>query len=109
MQFAEVLIVHFFPETLRKYPASPIVFRMPVNDYKLPDSNMIIPKNTQILIPTYAIHHDPDIYENPDEFNPDRFKDDQVMERHSNSYMPFGDGPRGCIAVRFAMMQMRIT
>lgn len=60
------------------------------------------------MIPVYAIHHDSDIYENPETFNPERFEPTAVHSRPSGSFLAFGDGPRNCIGLRFGMMQARI-
>lgn len=55
-----------------------------------------------------AIHMDPEFYPQPERFDPDRFSADQVRERNPITFLPFGDGPRNCIGVRFGMMQVRI-
>jgi cytochrome P450 len=57
----------------------------------------------------HGIHHDPEIYPNPSQFNPDRFSMNEISKRHNCSYLPFGDGLRGCIGMRFAMMEMKIA
>lgn len=69
---------------------------------------MVLPKGMTILIPVHAIHHDPDIYEQPDDFRPDRFAPEEIKKRPSGSFLAFGDGPRNCIGLRFGMMQARI-
>lgn len=62
-----------------------------------------------IHIPTYAIHHDPEYYDNPDEFDPNRFTSEEIELRPSTTFIPFGTGPRNCIATRFAMLESRIS
>lgn len=96
------------PETLRKYPPVDTLTRIADRDYAVPEANYTIPKGMQVLIPLYGIHYDPDIYENPNEFNPDRFSDENVKKRHPYTFLPFGEGPRVCIGLRFGMMQTRI-
>ncbi|XP_037955779.1 probable cytochrome P450 6a13 [Teleopsis dalmanni] len=92
-------------ETLRKYPVGPTLKRMTRKDYKIPNSEHIICENTIVVIPVYAIHHDPSIYPEPDKFDPMRFSTDAVLSRHPMAYLPFGAGPRICIAQRFGIMQ----
>lgn len=97
-----------FSETMRKYPPVASILRKATKDYHVPNSNMTIKKNMNLIIPVYAIHHDPEYYPDPEKYDPDRFKTEVVAKRKPFSYLPFGEGPRICIGIRFAMMQMRI-
>ena len=74
-----------------------ILNRQCTKDYKLPGVNFVIPKGMKIIIPTYAIHHDPDYYPDPYKFDPERFTDDKVDTKNNYTFMPFGGGPRMCI------------
>lgn len=96
-------------ETLRKYPPFDNLIRTASNDYKVPDTDLVIPKDTLIFIPVYAVHHDPDIYPEPFKFDPERFTDDKKKDRHSMAYLPFGEGPRSCLGLRFGLMQVKIA
>ncbi|KAL5276677.1 Cyp6a9.2 family protein [Megaselia abdita] len=93
-------------ESLRKYPIASEIFRLTKEDYKVPDSNFVIEKGTNILIPVRSIHSDPDIYPNPEIFDPERFSIQEITKRHTQSFLGFGDGPRNCIGLRFAKMQI---
>uniref|UniRef100_A0A182PYV4 Uncharacterized protein n=1 Tax=Anopheles epiroticus TaxID=199890 RepID=A0A182PYV4_9DIPT len=95
-------------ETLRKYPPIESLSRVPMLDYTVPGTKLVIPKDTFIQIPVYAIHRDPDFYPEPDQFNPDRFLPEQVKQRHPYVFLPFGEGPRICIGLRFGVMQAKI-
>ncbi|CAK9832943.1 Cytochrome P450 6a2 [Anthophora retusa] len=97
-----------FKETLRMYPPGAILMRKAVSNYTFNDTKVTIPKDTMIWVPVYAIHRDPDIYPNPDSFDPERFTDEAVAARHPMNYLPFGDGPRNCIGARFAVYQTKI-
>lgn len=44
----------------------------------------------------HAVHQDPDIYPNPEVYNPERFSPDQCAN-NKNNFMGFGAGPRACI------------
>lgn len=70
--------------------------------------NYVISKGIPVLIPVYAIHHDPEIYPDPEIFNPDRFTSKNIEKRHEFAYLPFGKGPRSCFGENFALMQMQI-
>ena len=64
------------------------------NDYKVPNTDLVIPKDTMIFTPVYAIHHDEIYYPNPSIFDPERFNDENKKGRHPMTYLPFGEGPR---------------
>ncbi|XP_075149587.1 cytochrome P450 6a2-like [Haematobia irritans] len=95
-------------ETLRLYPALATLQRVCLEDYRIPDSDIILEKGTSVAIPVRAIHHDPKIYENPEQFEPERFHPSQEQLRHPQSFLGFGDGPRNCIGLRFGRMQVKV-
>ena len=86
-----------FIETLRKYPVTPFLTRQSMEPYTFHGSQVTIPKGIHVWIPVYGIHRDPKIYPNPDTFDPERFSEENVRDRHSSYYLPFGAGPRNCI------------
>ncbi|CAM1321594.1 Uncharacterised protein g7825 [Pycnogonum litorale] len=59
------------------------------NDY-------VIPKSTNILYNIWAVHHDPKLWKDPDQFNPDRFIDDSGHVSRPEYLIPFGTGRRIC-------------
>jgi len=61
-----------------------------------------------MLFPSYAIHHNPEYFPDPDKFDPERFSDEDKDNILSYTYLPFGDGPRKCIGNRFALMETKI-
>lgn len=87
-------------ETLRKYPVVSNLMRAPIKDYKLPNTNIVIPKGQSVWVPVHAIHWDKNIYPEPEKFIPDRFTTEEKAKRHQFAYLPFGEGPRICIGMR---------
>lgn len=69
-----------------------------------------VPVGTPIIIPVYDIHRDPANYENPLEFNPERFDKERGGVRaykDKGTLLVFGMGPRACLGQRFALTQMK--
>jgi cytochrome P450 family 6 len=86
-------------ETLRKYPPAPFLIRECTKAYTLPGENITIPLGTPLIISTFGLHRDSDIYEKPNEFYPARFLTAKA-EKPRGAYYPFGEGPRICIGMR---------
>jgi cytochrome P450 len=95
-------------ETLRIYPPAVRAERLADSDYKLGDTGITVPKNMIITIPIYAMHHDPKFYPNPEKFEPDRFTPEERAKRDQYAYLPFGAGPRNCVGMRFALMEIKV-
>ncbi|GAB0087598.1 hypothetical protein DMENIID0001_019260 [Sergentomyia squamirostris] len=95
-------------ETLRLYPPAAQLFRQCVKDYKIPGTDYIIEKDTQIFIPVVGVHMDPDNYPNPEVFDPDRFTPENIKSRHPMANLAFGAGPRNCVGMRFGLMQVTV-
>uniref|UniRef100_A0A182ST71 Cytochrome P450 n=1 Tax=Anopheles maculatus TaxID=74869 RepID=A0A182ST71_9DIPT len=95
-------------ETLRKYPPVESLNRVPSVDYLIPGTKHVIPKRTLVQIPVHALQRDPEHYPDPERFDPDRFTVEQCKNRPAYTFLPFGEGPRMCIGMRFGMMQIKV-
>jgi cytochrome P450 len=89
-------------ETLRLRPTVPITARKLRVPYEV-DGNMY-PAGTVLMPSIYLLHRNPDVYEAPDEFRPERFIDRQPPPY---AYIPFGGGVRRCLGAGFALAEMR--
>lgn len=92
-------------ESLRKYPPAPVFLRKCTKSYKIPDSEVIIEEGLSVLIPAMALHMDPEYHPDPEIFDPNRF----ANKLKDYAYIPFGDGPRICIGMRFAMVLAKLA
>ena len=83
-------------ETFRLHPAAPLLLPREAMA-KIKIQGYDIPEKTQIMVNVYAIGRDPDLWENPEEFKPERFVDSSVDYRGLNfELLPFGSGRRIC-------------
>jgi cytochrome P450 len=93
-------------ETMRLYPAGWVVTRKALGDDRL--GEYFVPAGTEIYVAPYFIQRHPDLWEEPDRFNPDRFRPENSKRRHRLATIPFSAGPRNCIGEHFARVEMQI-
>ncbi|KAL1438655.1 hypothetical protein MTO96_047849 [Rhipicephalus appendiculatus] len=95
-------------ETMRLYPpAFAVVTREAVVDKQY--GKFRIPAGTAVMAAAEYIHRDPRHWENPDEFDPERFLPENKSKINTMAMQAFGNGPRNCIGMRFAHMELRYT
>jgi cytochrome P450 len=88
-------------ESMRLYPPVWNMSRQALADVEI--GGYIIPQGSEVNLNTYAMHHDPRWWEEPERFNPDRQASAPKM-----AYLPFSTGPRVCIGNSFALMEARL-
>ncbi|MFB6270562.1 MAG: cytochrome P450 [Halobacterium sp.] len=96
-------------EGLRRYPPATAVFRETREDAVV--GGYRIPEGTFVTVPQFVVHRDPRWWDDPHAFDPDRWAgiDDPPGDRPEYSYFPFGGGPRHCIGMRFALLELKLA
>lgn len=74
----------------------------------LPEMDFDVPKGLPVYIPIYALHRDEKYFPEPDKIDPHRFSAENIGRIPRGAYLPFGMGPRSCLAERLAYMAMKI-
>ncbi|CAH1276954.1 CYP3A4 [Branchiostoma lanceolatum] len=93
-------------ENLRMYSPAASNARVTGEEVKL--KWLTIPKNTLVTIPILGIHHDPKRWPEPSKFIPERFTKEEREKRDPFDWQPFGAGPRNCIGMRLALMELKV-
>eukprot|EP00186_Timspurckia_oligopyrenoides_P001249 CAMPEP_0182450112 /NCGR_PEP_ID=MMETSP1172-20130603/39037_1 /TAXON_ID=708627 /ORGANISM="Timspurckia oligopyrenoides, Strain CCMP3278" /LENGTH=593 /DNA_ID=CAMNT_0024647615 /DNA_START=263 /DNA_END=2044 /DNA_ORIENTATION=+ len=121
-------------ETLRLYPEPPLLIRRALQDHSLPQASGVelkLLRGNDLFLCMYTLHRHPDLWENPDKFDPDRF-----LRPFSNpavhgwkgytpaaigatslypnevdsdfAFLPFGGGTRKCVGDQFSMLEATV-
>lgn len=93
-------------ETMRLYPALWLMTRKALRDDQI--GGYFVPAGTEIYVSPYFIQRHPDLWENPDRFDPDRFAPGDSEKRRRMMQLPFSVGPRSCIGEYFSRLEMQI-
>ncbi|KAG9472252.1 thromboxane-A synthase [Eleutherodactylus coqui] len=94
-------------ESLRMYPPAFRFAREAAADCTVMGCN--ISAGTVLEIPIICMQNDPQYWEEPETFRPERFTAEEKQKRHPFLYLPFGAGPRSCIGMRLAMLEAKIA
>jgi len=94
---------NIFKETLRLYPPAWTIAREVIEDVEIQGYHF--PKDSALATVIYVMHRDKRYFDNPDDFVPQRWDDDNVKNLPKYVYFPFGGGNRMCIGEGFAWME----
>ena len=97
-------------ESMRLYPHPPVLLRRALVEDVLPYKNGAykVRRGQDVMLSIYNIHRSPDVWEQPNDFVPERFSlEDPVPNEQTTDYkyIPFSGGPRKCIGEQFALME----
>ncbi|KAK4800908.1 hypothetical protein SAY86_021395 [Trapa natans] len=133
LEYLRLIIV----EALRLYPQPPLLIRRSLKSDVLPGGysgdkdGYAIPPGTDIFISVYNLHRSPYFWNNPNDFEPERFLQQKKSEGIEGwagfdpsrspgalypneiisdfAFLPFGGGPRKCVGDQFALMESTIA
>ena len=99
--------VQVLHEALRLCPPGPAASRMALQDIVVDGHR--VEAGTVLIAGIRAVHTDPDLWDRPLVFDPDRFTAENSRGRDRWQYLPFGAGPRSCIGDHFAMLEATLA
>ena len=70
-------------------------------------NGLFLPKGCFVMPSTYSIHHDPNIWPEPELFKPERWRDPSGY--HPAAFMGFGLGPRNCVGGKLAVHEIKLV
>lgn len=94
-----------FKEAMRLRPPVPSLPRRATRAFSF--KGYTIPAGTMVAVNPLYTHHMPEIWPNPDQFDPLRFTDDASRGRHRFAWIPYGGGAHMCLGLNFAYMQAK--
>ena len=94
-------------EALRLFPPAWVQGRVALEEDEI--GGYHIPAGSYIIMNQFGVHRHPDFWDNPDDFDPDRFSPGLSQARPRFAYNPFGGGPRQCIGNELALMETQIV
>ena len=100
------MVVH---ETLRMHPPIPFLSREAGVDYKIPGTDVQLRKGDLVSYVASGLHTDPAHYSHPDQFHPEHFSKEEKAGRSPYAFQAFGQGPRACIGMRFALLEAKVA
>ncbi|XP_038065745.1 cytochrome P450 3A24-like isoform X2 [Patiria miniata] len=103
MEYLDMVI----SESLRLYPPAVFLERLCNETIRLDE--FTVEKGLCVFVSIWALHYSPEYWQNPAKFDPERFSAENKANIKPCTYMPFGFGPRNCIAMRFALLETKMA
>lgn len=103
----EGLATRVIDETLRLRPPGWGAPRMAGRTMSL--GGYQIRRFTPIVVPIFALHHNPRYWPDPQRFDPDRFLPENATGRPGSAFIPFLAGPRHCLGMRLAQLELHLV
>lgn len=94
-------------ETLRLYPPFWMLGREAIEDDEV--GGFHIPAKSITLFNIYGVLHNPNHWDNPEGFDPERFMPERSRNRPGAAYIPFSIGPRACLGYNLSIMQIQLV
>jgi cytochrome P450 len=92
-------------ESMRLYPPGWMDMRTLAMDGDDEIDGYVIPKKSLLIYSPFVTHRLPELWENPDAFDPERFAPDRVAKLPQFTYIPFGAGPQQCVGKHLAELE----
>ncbi|MBU8817444.1 cytochrome P450 [Mycolicibacterium goodii] len=99
--------VQVLHEALRMCPPAAGVGRLALRDIAVDGHR--VEAGSLVALGIYAVHHDPQLWPNPEVFDPDRFSPDNARDRDRWHFIPFAGGARACIGEHFARLETTLA
>ncbi len=93
-------------ESMRLYPPVFTIFRSPREPVEL--SGFEMPAGATLMIPQWGVHRSERYWDDPTEFDPERFSSERRADRPRFAYFPFGGGPRHCIGKHLSLLEAKL-
>lgn len=97
----------FIHEVMRMYPPVPLLGR--TSDKDMTIDGHFVPANHWLEIGVWSTHHNPDVWPEPEKFDPERFSPENREHRNPYAWLPFAGGNRSCLGQKYAIMEMKVV
>jgi len=97
---------HVLNEAMRLYPPVYTLFRETTVDVEM--GGYRLPAGAGLMLPQWVVHRSKRWYDDPAQFDPDRWNNERSSQRPRFAFFPFGGGPRHCIGKQFSMLEATV-